>query len=93
MDTLEFLSILQALHAPRRGRAPTPPEYLTPHQLCERWHAAVAMGTMANWRAQKRGPGFVRFGGRVLYPFAAVVAWERAQLASVAAPQKGGRRG
>ena len=92
MDTLEFLAILQALHAPQRGRRPTPPEYLTPQQLCERWQAAIAMGTLANWRAQKRGPRFVRFNGRVLYSFASVLEWERAQLASLA-PPKGGRRG
>ena len=31
-------------------------------------HLALKPKTLHNWRAQGRGPAFVKLGGRVLYP-------------------------
>lgn len=51
-------------------------QYLTPDELTVRWKNAISLGTLANWRSRKCGPGFTRIGGRVLYPLEAVIAWE-----------------
>ncbi|MEA0709489.1 hypothetical protein QYZ15_21725 [Xanthomonas campestris pv. campestris] len=32
---------------------------------------------MANWRAAKRGPAYIKLGSKVLYPLASLVEWER----------------
>ena len=50
--------------------------YLTPGDLVSRWGGAIGRGTLANWRAQGRGPDFVKLGGRVLYPLERVEAFE-----------------
>ncbi|MDI3304641.1 MAG: hypothetical protein QJR04_25165 [Burkholderia multivorans] len=34
--------------------------------------------TLANWRAKKEGPPYVRIMGRVLYRKSDVLVWERA---------------
>ena len=52
-------------------------KYLTPTELVERWDGAIGKGTLANWRAQGRGPGYVKIGGRVLYPVEAVAEYEQ----------------
>lgn len=54
--------------------------YLTPAELVDRWGGAIGRGTLANWRTQGRGPDFVKFGGRVLYPVARVEAYETSSL-------------
>lgn len=61
------------------------PKYLTPQQVVERWNQAVTIGTLANWRSKSTqdkpvGPSFQKFGSRVRYPLAAVVAFEQAGL-------------
>lgn len=56
------------------------PGYLRPRELAERWLGVVTMSTLDNWRSQKRGPRFVKIGGRVLYPIDEVVAYERRNL-------------
>jgi predicted DNA-binding transcriptional regulator AlpA len=48
-------------------------EWLTPEDLARMWQ--VAVGTINNWRGQKRGPDFVRIGGLVRYSPEAVKAW------------------
>ena len=53
------------------------PEYLTPDELHDRWKRRVAVRTLSNWRSLGSGPRFTKVGGRVLYPLAEVVAWER----------------
>lgn len=53
-------------------------DYLTPYQLCKRWANAVTPKTLANWRAKKEGPPYVRIMGRVLYRKSDVLVWERA---------------
>lgn len=57
-----------------------PAEYLTPAQLAQRWGGAVTTGTLANWRSKGSGPAFAKFGSRVRYPLAQVVAWEAVNL-------------
>ena len=53
-------------------------EYITPYQLCKRWANAITPKTLANWRVRGRGPAYVRFVGRVLYPMGNVLEWEKA---------------
>lgn len=56
----------------------TEKEFLTPHDLCKRWGGAITTGTLANWRSTRRGPKFVKVGGRVLYRLADVQEYETA---------------
>lgn len=55
-------------------------EYLTPSQLILRWDGAVTTGTLANWRSKGEGPAYSKFGSRVRYPIAKVIAWEEKNL-------------
>lgn len=55
--------------------------FLTAPELAERHHKTV--GTLANERSAGTSPvPFIRVGRRVLYPLAAVVAFENEQLAT-----------
>lgn len=54
-------------------------DFLTPTQLVGRWGGAVKLGTLANWRAQGKGPAFVKVGARVIYKVEAIEAWEAQQ--------------
>lgn len=56
------------------------PEYLTPAELLARWRHTVGAQTLANWRAQGKGPAFVKIGTRVLYPLARVAQWEEKNM-------------
>ena len=56
-----------------------PPAYLTPLELSRRWKNMISPGTLANWRANRKGPAYVKMGGRVLYPVQAVEQWERSR--------------
>lgn len=47
---------------------------LRPGELSERWQ--VSPGTLSNWRSRGEGPTFVKIGGSVRYPMAAVLAME-----------------
>jgi hypothetical protein len=58
----------------------TEPLYLTPQELCHRWKGRVTYGTLANWRADKAGPAYVKLGGRVMYPIKSVVKWEKSRM-------------
>jgi len=40
--------------------------YLTSKELAHRWR--LSEQTLANWRHAKKGPPFLRIGGRILYP-------------------------
>lgn len=53
---------------------------LTPAEVVARWGAAVTVGTLANWRAQGKGPAFIKFGTRVRYPLAKLEKWEAANI-------------
>lgn len=52
-------------------------DFLTPDQLVKRWQNAVTTGTLANWRSKSVGPTFTKLRGRVLYPLASVVDFEK----------------
>ena len=51
--------------------------FLTPAELVERWNGTVTRNTLANWRAQSKGPPFVKIGSRVVYRVSDLEAWER----------------
>jgi len=57
-----------------------PAENLTPAEVVARWNGAVTVGTLANWRAQGKGPAFIKFGSRVRYPLAKLEQWEAKNL-------------
>lgn len=52
-------------------------EYITPDALCRRWGGAVTVGTLRNWRCQKRGPPWTKLERAVVYPLNGVIEWER----------------
>jgi hypothetical protein len=52
------------------------PEYLTVKELIGRWRGQISATTLANWRSERKGPAFIKIGGRVLYPLADVIAYE-----------------
>lgn len=57
--------------------------FLTPAQLAQRWNNSVSVGTLNNWRSQRKGPDFQKIGQRVLYPLAKVIEWEQANAVAV----------
>ncbi|MDQ0576450.1 helix-turn-helix transcriptional regulator [Agromyces albus] len=69
-------SIAAAPGAPPR-RAPGLPVYLTPAEVVVR--TGFAMQTLANWRARKVGPPYLKVGARVRYDEAELYAWMRSQ--------------
>lgn len=65
------------------------PQNLTPAQLVQRWNGAVSIGTLSNWRAQGKGPAYLKFGRSVRYPLRAVELWERQNMHLVGANDNG----
>jgi len=59
------------------SETPAEVQFLTPEDLSKRWQ--ISIGTISNWRTNKRGPEFIRIGGLVRYSPEAVQAWENAQ--------------
>jgi len=51
-----------------------PPTWLTTAELADRWRMATR--TLERWRANTRGPAWHHIGGRVLYVFADILAYE-----------------
>lgn len=51
--------------------------HLTPVELASRW--SVKVGTLAAWRAQRRGPAFIKLGRKVLYSIEAIERYEAEQ--------------
>ena len=51
--------------------------FLTPAELVARWGGTVTRNTLANWRAQSKGPPFVKIGSRVVYRVGDIEEWER----------------
>lgn len=41
-------------------------KYLKPKEVEEIYR--IKTGTLANWRNQGRGPGYIKYGRKVLYP-------------------------
>lgn len=54
-----------------------PLKTITAAQLVERWKGRIALGTLANWRSQGKGPPFTKLGRQVLYPVTRLAAWEK----------------
>lgn len=50
--------------------------YLTARQLEARYNGWVRQSTLCKWRYMKKGPPFVKLGGRALYPLAELERWE-----------------
>jgi hypothetical protein len=70
--------------AKRKPRAPrtegTP--FLIPAEAAELLR--LDERTLANWRCSRRGPAFMKLGGRVVYSEQALLAWAAAQSRLVA---------
>src|SRR5262249_54995406 len=47
---------------------------LTPEQVSERYRISVP--TLANWRAQRQGPDFLRAGREIFYKLTYLLRWE-----------------
>ncbi len=60
-----------------RTRAPDR-AHLTQLELAERWR--LSGRTLEKWRQMRRGPRYLRVGGRVLYPVEEVERFEAAGL-------------
>lgn len=56
------------------------PQFLTAAEVSQRWGGAVSTGTLANWRAQKKGPSYQKLGSKVRYPVAQLEQWEAANM-------------
>ncbi|SIT59069.1 conserved hypothetical protein [Mesorhizobium prunaredense] len=57
----------------------TEPLYLTPEEVSERFRGAISAGTLANWRAMRVGPAFVKIGKSIVYPVADLNQWANQQ--------------
>jgi hypothetical protein len=53
--------------------------YLTPEEVVRRWRRRIGLRALQNWRNAKgrRGPGWMRVGGRILYPLHLVQEYEK----------------
>lgn len=51
--------------------------YLSPSDLVERYNRKITVRTLANWRSMGISPPFTKVGGRILYPLAELLEWER----------------
>jgi len=54
--------------------------FFTPEQAATRWSGAITVATLANWRADGKGPAYVKIGSRVVYPLEDLLAFERRGL-------------
>ena len=60
--------------APLDGQA----AHLTQHDLARRWR--MSERTLEAWRWRKRGPPYLRIGGKIIYRRSDVLAYEAAHL-------------
>ena len=51
---------------------------LKPIEVSEKYR--IAVGTLANWRSQGRGPEYIKYGRKVLYPVSEMDKWLRLNL-------------
>jgi hypothetical protein len=58
--------------------------YLTSKELAQRWR--LSEQTLANWRHARKGPSFIRIGGRILYPISTTTDFERQWLSQHNSP-------
>ncbi|SIT58601.1 conserved hypothetical protein [Mesorhizobium prunaredense] len=64
------------------------PLYLTPEEVTERFRGAISTGTLANWRAMRIGPAFVKIGKSIVYPVADLNEWARLQTVACRATNR-----
>jgi hypothetical protein len=38
----------------------------------------IKRGTLANWRSSKKGPPYLKVGGRIYYPVSGLIDWFKA---------------
>ena len=60
------------------GQQPRPVKHFNPIELSRRWD--LSPNTLARWRWLRRGPSWVKVGGKVLYRLQDVEAFERDNL-------------
>jgi hypothetical protein len=55
-------------------------EFLTVEELVARYKNTVSKKTLANWRhpdpEKRKGPEYIKLGGKVLYPVIEILKWE-----------------
>jgi transposase-like protein len=63
--------------------------YLSPEELSARYKGRIPVKVFNKWRSLRRhGPGFAKFGGKILFPVEFVEAWERSDdFQQVASPR------
>jgi hypothetical protein len=54
--------------------------YLTAEEVSKRYRSEITVGTLANWRAMRIGPTFVKIGKAVLYPVEELDAWDKKNM-------------
>jgi hypothetical protein len=54
--------------------------FLSAAEVSLRWGGAVTTGTLANWRAQGKGPPYQKLGAAVRYPLAQLEEWEASTI-------------
>jgi hypothetical protein len=54
--------------------------YLTAEEVSERYRGEISVGTLANWRAARIGPTYIKIGKAVLYPLDALDEWDKQNL-------------
>jgi hypothetical protein len=52
--------------------------HLTTLELADR--LKMCPGSLANWRRQGKGPKYIKFGSKVLYPMEEIKAWEKEHM-------------
>lgn len=63
-------------------QAPQQPEqrrFLTAQEVSDRYHGAISVRTLSNWRNLGSGPPFTKVGGRILYRLSDIEKWEDAR--------------
>lgn len=56
----------------------SPIKFLNQRDLALRWQ--ISPKTLEAWRSQRRGPAYLKIGGRVLYRLEDIEAWEAEQV-------------
>jgi hypothetical protein len=64
--------------------------YLTPDEVAKRYRGLISVGTLANWRAMRIGPAYVKIGKAVLYAIEALDAWDRSNTVTCRARTSNG---
>lgn len=65
---------------PGSQQPPSETIYLTAEEVSERYRGEISTGTLANWRAMRIGPTFVKIGKAVLYPVEELEAWDKKNM-------------